>query len=163
MKTKVLGKILNKKRRILMVFFPSLLLVAIFLLSGPVIVQTYLFADVFGNLSDPPVTIMNPFRDKEPERVANTFLNQLQNAEPASLLRPVIKDETTFEHICLSEKAHRLKSWNNYTREDTEEGIHLIYWPKRENYNSEGFAPPIIITVTKVGGDQKVISYSAGY
>jgi hypothetical protein len=162
MMSRLLAKLSKKNRRTIMLFMPPLLIVAVFLLTGPVLVQTYLFADLFGNLSDPPLTILNPLRDKAPEMVANSFLTQLQSEEPANILRSVTKDDTELAHICLAESKHRLKTWNRYTREDTGEEVILRYWPHRENYD-DGYAPQIIIRVAKIGGNLKVVSYNAAY
>jgi hypothetical protein len=154
-----LAKIIHIKRWavILMVF--ALLFVAILPFSHPVLFESSLFAD---SISDPPLTIMNPFRDKEPEKVANAFLMRLRSEEPASLLRRIIEQDAEFEHICQREREYRLKTWPDFTRKDSAEGVHLIYWPHRENY-IDGFAPMVFLTIARVGGKLKVVSYSAGY
>ena len=162
MGTKGLTKLNRTRRWMIALVIATLLIITVLLLSRPMLLKTYLFANMFGTLSDPPLTVMNPLRDKAPENAANNFLKQLQNEEPAALLRDVIKDEPAFQHISQMEKEHRLKTWNDFTREDSAEGVELMYWPQRENY-SAGFAPPILITVAKVGGELKVTSYSAGY
>ncbi len=161
METKWLPVWPKKKLLIIVPILPILILTA-FLLSGPVLLQTYLFADLFGNLSDPPLIIMSPLRNKDPEMIANSFLNQLQTLEPSTILRSVIKNDADFEHICLMEKEHRLKTWSDYTREDRGDEVVLTYWPLRESY-LDGFAPPIIIKVGKVGNDLRVIFYNALY
>jgi hypothetical protein len=163
MEIEMLAKTIHIKRWavILMVF--ALPLITILLISPPMLVNSARLAYAFGGgISDPPLIVMNPLRDKEPEKVANAFLKRLQREEPTSLLRPIIEHGAEFEHICQREREYRLKTWPDFTREDNAEGVHLIYWPHRENY-IDGFAPMVFITVAKVENELKVISYSAGY
>ena len=53
---------MSKTTRRLLWLAPALIAVvaSVLLASGPVLVESYLLADLFGSISDPPVVVLNP-------------------------------------------------------------------------------------------------------
>lgn len=79
--------------------------------------------------------LMNPFRDKQPEILAENLLRELKNGNLNALI-PYLNNATEDEknHFLENEKLYKIKNWRIGGREDSEDTIYLTFWVSRENY-----------------------------
>ncbi len=85
--------------------------------------------------------LMNPFRDKQPEILAERIFQELKNGDINILLpylnglsdeRNVTEDE--IKRFLENEKRYKVKEWRIGNREDSETAIYITYRVSRENY-----------------------------
>jgi hypothetical protein len=93
--------------------------------------------------------LMNPFRDKEPEILAEKVLRELKTGNVAALL-PYLSglNEDSKNHILNNEKRFRVTGWRIGDRKDTAETILITYWVSRENFDTEGTVIAVLEEVT---------------
>lgn len=145
---------------VLLVLVCSALLFALYLTR----VQPVLFE--FGEPGDPrgPVwSFLHPFRDRDPERVSETFLMDLkQGRYDRALSRLVLTDEARSE-IRQREKDHQLQKCRLIYRTDSSNEVKLSYTCSRGG--SPGSESPIWITVVRseAGGEWRLHKYEAWY
>jgi hypothetical protein len=79
--------------------------------------------------------LMNPFRGKKPEILAETILQELKNGNP-NVIVPYLNDltEDRRNHFLENEEKYQVESWRIADREDSENKISLMYWVSRRNY-----------------------------
>ena len=79
--------------------------------------------------------LMNPFRDKQPEVLAEKVLEDLKNRNTDALL-PFLREskEDTKNHFLEREKQYKIKYWRIGGRRDSADNISVTYWVGRENY-----------------------------
>lgn len=79
--------------------------------------------------------LMNPFRDKQPEILAESLLHELKSGNPNALI-PYLNNATEDEknHFPENEKLYKIKNWRIGDREDSEDTIYLTFRVSRENY-----------------------------
>ena len=107
--------------------------------------------------------LMNPFRDRSPERVAEEFINQLRTGH-VSVLTPAIPDSTAREHFSDREMKWPIAAWRIGDRKDLGGRVDLMYWVKRGNgYAPEGSEEEIYITVDRSITPARVTAFSAIY
>ena len=105
--------------------------------------------------------LMNPFRDKQAEKIAEGILKNLRNGETDSLL-PYLShlNEDNKNHILEREKEFQITNWRIGRRIDTEDEISLMYWTSRKNYEWE---EEINFDFVRENGEWKLKSFSAIY
>jgi hypothetical protein len=113
------------------------------------------------SIGGPYRSILNPFRNREPERPAEVFLNMLKTNDCESALATLPFDGEYQSYICRKEAEHHLLSWRMTDREDTPEKVRMFYWSQREE--SEGLEAPVWVTVEKQAAGWQVTGYECWY
>ena len=140
----------------------GILVSCLLLATGPVLVESYLMADLFGSISDAPVIVLNPMRDRTPELAADKFLAQLGRGDARTALAGVCANGEEFERLADRETQYPLRAWDCYTRRDSGSETVLTIWPVRGNYGA-ATAPPAIVQLQRTGDDYRVVRYAAAY
>ena len=78
-------------------------------------------------LKAPSYSIFNPFRDRAPERAAESVLQDLRAAHFDSALGGLQLSDEVRQETKQREEAHPLLSWELVGRNDSEAGVHLFY------------------------------------
>ncbi len=82
--------------------------------------------------------VMNPFRDKEPENIAENILKELRNGKTTSITPYLFeRNENNKNHILEKEKVFQAEGWRIGERIDTADTSNLMYWIAHENYPGE--------------------------
>jgi hypothetical protein len=112
--------------------------------------------------------LMNPFRDKRPEILAEEVLEQLKNGNPKSIL-PYIGESSEIEfseyvknNFVEKEKKYKVENWRIGDREDSIGGSAITYWVSRNNYFN-GHEESVCVWVAKEGGNWKLKLLASGY
>ena len=101
--------------------------------------------------------VLNPFRDKAPEKLAEQYLNKLREGT-VEAIAPFLGERT---YILEKEKQWPIQSWRIGDRKDTAEKVEIMYWVKRDNgYSGE---EAVFFDVIRSGENWKVKTYSAIY
>ena len=126
----------------------------------PVVFQTYLLADLFGSISDPPVTFFNPFRTRGPEQVGDRFLLQIKSGNTGPLTLP---ETTATEAARLrdGEQRNPLRKWYLGDQTIGNQTATLTYWVERQE--DTGWSPPVTLIVKQKQTGWVVIGYTAAY
>ena len=105
--------------------------------------------------------IVNPFRDKGPETIAETHLNRLSAGQVETVSCCVGERKYVLE----KEKQFPIRSWRLGDRRDDQNGSQLVYWVKRGNGYpaANGYEAEVHFTVIHVGASWQVRSFSAVY
>ena len=108
----------------------------------------------------PSFCLLNPFRNKEPERVAEKYLSKLR-AGVITELAPLIGSN---QYILEEEKKWPVQSWRIGNRQDTGEKAEILYWVKRGNgYSKDGIEEEVRFFMEESGRNWRVTHYSAIY
>ena len=106
--------------------------------------------------------IMNPFRDRSPERVAERYLSELRAGRTAVLTD--LLTSSNREHIINAERKWPVESWRVGGRRDTRAGSELMYWVTRGNgYSSRGDEEEVSFQVIGFGRQAQVVGFNAIY
>ena len=106
--------------------------------------------------------IMNPFRDRSPERAAERYLSELR-AGHAEVLTDLVASDNR-EHIIDAERKWPVESWRVGRRRDTPNGAELMYWVKRaDGYSSRGDEEEVSFRVLGFGPQARVVGFGAIY
>ncbi|MDQ3322326.1 MAG: hypothetical protein M3525_07840 [Acidobacteriota bacterium] len=82
--------------------------------------------------------LMNPFRDKQAENIAEDILKSLRNGEIDSILPYLAHlNEDNKNHILKREKEFQVTNWRIGRRIETADEFSLMYWTSRKNYEWE--------------------------
>ena len=134
----------------------ALVLVGWRLIASPVIVRVPFLKDC---MNQPQHVIFNPFRNREPERLANRVLTDVRDGKCQSVLSTALDmDQERKTYMCelFAEKQHPpLTSWTLKNRTDKTQAVQLYYL----HHNDEG----IWMTIKAVNGDWKLSTVSAVY
>ena len=113
------------------------------------------------SIGGPSLSILNPFRNREPELPAEVFLNMLKTNDCDTALSTLPFDGAYRSYICRKEAEHHLFSWRMTDREDTPERVRMFYWSRREE--SAGIEAPVWMTVEKQSAGWQVTGYECWY
>ena len=103
--------------------------------------------------------IVNPFRDKGPETIADAHLNRLSDGQ-VETVSCCVGDRYVLE----KEKQFPIRSWRLGDRRDDQNGSQLVYWVKRGNgYPANGYVSEVHFTIIRIGSSWAVTSFSAVY
>jgi len=82
--------------------------------------------------------LMNPFRNKQPEKMAERILQELKIGN-AEVIIPYLNNANEDEknRFLENEKKYQIKNWRVGSREDSEDEISLMYWVSRQNYHKD--------------------------
>lgn len=107
--------------------------------------------------------IMNPFRDRSPERASERYLAALRNGH-VEVLAEVLPNDAR-DRIMQSERNWPILSWRIGRRHDTSDASDLMYWVKRGN----GYSGPryyeeeVQFRVARSPGQARVVAFGAIY
>jgi hypothetical protein len=73
--------------------------------------------------------VMNPFRERGPERVCESYLAQLHSGRVEGIRPFVLKNRA--DHIISRESQYRIASWRIGDRQDSSTASSLMYWVRR--------------------------------
>ncbi len=107
--------------------------------------------------------LMNPFRYKQPEILAEAVLEQLKNGNPNSIL-PYLSEssEDMKKHFVENETKYRVANWRIGDRTDSIAGTYVMYWVSRNDYFN-GYEENVFFSVVKEGENWKLKQFNAGY
>jgi hypothetical protein len=86
---------------------------------------------------------MNPFRERESEKSAETVLRELKNGNTQAIV-PYLNDwnEDERNRFLENEKKFQIENWRIGARKDSQDEISLMYWVSRKNYHFDGDGGP---------------------
>jgi len=79
--------------------------------------------------------VLNPFRERGPERAAEAVLELMREGKP-EVVAPFVAASRR-DHILARETQYRVLSWRLCRRTDDSEGTALGYWVRRKGYAGE--------------------------
>lgn len=105
--------------------------------------------------------VTNPFRDREPERVAEFHLDQLHRGN-TSTIAPFASPR---DHILTREKQFPILSWRIGWREDSDTAVGMMYWVRRGGGYASGepYEEEVHFIVSRSGRKWKIDEFSAIY
>lgn len=142
----------------LIVFVTATLMCLFALRSRPVLYRYY----ESGNpIHEPAFAIFNPFRDQQPERIAQEFLTQLGTDACANLMRD-LSDSTEFkQQTCKHESTSSIVSLKLRNRTDEPSKVRLYFAARRKQYPT--LESPLWVTVEPNGPTWRVTQYDRYY
>lgn len=119
----------------------------------------FALSDIGDVTGQPVVAIMNPFRDRGPERAAEALLNGLHRGDTAAALSSVVGGvpPQTYE----SEIKYRLHAWELVRRNNSAGSVELVYRTSRSP--SDRAVMPLFMQVEKRDRQWQVTRFVAGY
>jgi hypothetical protein len=101
--------------------------------------------------------ILNPFRDTQPEKLAEMYLAKLSVGEVEAILSYIRDRETILE----LERKWPIQAWRVGNRQDKAGKTDIVYWVRRGNgYTGE---EEVLFELTRTGESWEVESFSAIY
>ena len=126
------------------------------LTAGPVILA---FSEASSPSSEPAWSLMNPFRDRGPERAADEFLRHLRDGDPTVELTSV---PNVSPQVISRELEIGLVDWRLVWREDSDNRSRLLFRVRRDD--DSAIETPVRMTIRlDSSGAYKVSEYSAIY
>jgi hypothetical protein len=114
-----------------------------------------------GNIRPRTYCLLNPFRDKQAEKVAEEILTKLRNGETETLLPYLSQlNEDNKNQILEDERKFQIKSWRIGRLEETGDEFSLKYWTLRQNYEWE---EEVNFYFVRENGEWKLESFDAIY
>lgn len=106
----------------------------------------------------PLFLVLNPLRDREPEKAAETFFEKLKDGKCLEATADLIAEKS--DHICRKQIEYPLKGWNLVDIERKNNSFELIY-----NHISGDPATreDMTIWIEKRGQDYQVTAFVIGY
>lgn len=96
--------------------------------SSPVLVE---FNESGDPLGEPAYVLLNPMRDRSPERKADELLRDLEAGRTSKVSSALGLEDGEAEQFVENEQRHRLRSWSLASRRDEVDGVRLFYRVKR--------------------------------
>lgn len=107
--------------------------------------------------------LLNPFRHRAPELVADSFLTRLSSGDCAAVLAQLGEDPTRKQSICESEQKHPMKGWRLEAIGQDGERTLLRYGVSRYAGNRKVKDPFWIWVSKKDDQDYQVAGYEPWY
>ncbi|MDQ3847609.1 MAG: hypothetical protein M3261_01480 [Thermoproteota archaeon] len=107
--------------------------------------------------------ILNPFRDRKPERQAEVVLQRLQSRNYQQALSLASLDSERVTYLCEREQKYLLESWSLMDYQGDGKKVRLIYNLYRNSGDGEHLSPPAWIDVEKINGEWQATSYETYY
>jgi hypothetical protein len=149
-------KYLAKASQVLAIIIVGLAALLFLTRSHPVLVRV----PPDSNIRPRYYCLLNPFRDKAPENVAETYLNKLREGR-ADVISSYIGEG---KDIPEKENQWPIQSWRVGNREDISDKSEIMYWVKRGNgYATVGYEEEVHFTVVRTGGSWELGSFRAIY
>lgn len=108
-----------------------------------------------------PYGFANPFRDRSPEMVCESYLAAMRAGNPEAL--KLIVSMERIEHVLSREHRYPVVSWRLYDRYDDSSRITLSYWVKRCGPCSDGCEQLVEFDLKRESTRWVATSYSAVY
>jgi hypothetical protein len=105
--------------------------------------------------------LMNPFRDRSPERAAERYLPALRDGHldlVADLVAP-----NRLADVRANERAWPIRHWRIANRHDTKWGSRISYWVDRGNGYQSGVEEEVFFDVRGFGERAHVVAFDALY
>ena len=115
----------------------------------------YRYFETGNPTKEPAFVIFNPFRDRQPERVAEFFLGRMKDGECKSLMSGFENEPQYLQDICERENTNSLRSWSLRNRTDEAQSVKMFYQVDGQNH-SDG---QLWLTVEKRGDQWLVTRY----
>ncbi|HLM60718.1 MAG TPA: hypothetical protein VK308_07940 [Pyrinomonadaceae bacterium] len=134
------SKINMKKYVVLgLIVFVAISLAGFFVLIAERNWRPKVFCVAFGkSISSLKHCVMNPFRDKEPENIAENILKELRNGKTTSVTPYLFeRNGDNNNHILEKEKVFQAEGWRIGERIDTVNTSNLMYWIAHKDYPGE--------------------------
>lgn len=145
-------------------FVASLLIFAILILYGqrdsrPTIICTSLD----DSIRPRDYCLMNPFRDKQPEFLADKVFHELKNGNTKIIL-PYLENlnEEQKNHFLENETKYKIENWRIGNRKNAENKSEIMYWVSRRDY-FDGHLENVWFSFEFENGEWKIKSWGAGY
>lgn len=103
--------------------------------------------------------VMNPFRDRAPERIADRFLSSLGKGDLSVLA--IVDEPDRRLHFAQRETEYPIQRWRVGTREAKPDGTELMYWVERGG--GYGGEEEVHFAIVGKGDEAKMIAFSAVY
>ena len=107
--------------------------------------------------------ILNPFRNRKPERQAEVVLRGLNDRECQQALSLPALDSGRVAYLCEREQKYPLERWSLMDYQEDGEKVRLIYNLYRSSGDGERLSPPAWIGVEKVNGEWRATDYETAY
>jgi hypothetical protein len=121
----------------------------------------YRYFEAGNPTKEPAFVIFNPFRGRQPERSAESFLRRLKDGDCQRAMSELSHQLQYQQETCEHEKTNPLTSWRLRNRTDEPQSVRMYYLVERKNYN--GLEGQIWITVEKHGEQWQVTRYDRSY
>ena len=112
-------------------------------------------------LRQPSFSLLNPFRNREPEKAAEDLLRDLGRGDVITALGRVQSAERVSPKIYAKEQEYPLRKWKLADRDDGAHEVMLLYRASREP--SERFDWDVIMKVQKRGDRWAVTEFITAY
>lgn len=127
-----------------------------FVFAGPV-----LFRFTTGPMSaDYGFIIFNPFRNHDPERCVDAFLELIRTGHCEDAMAELYDVEESRQETCEMERKHPVISWQLRNREDESQSSTLTFSYRRGDYEGEH---QLFVKVEKRGEKWQVTNYTRAY
>lgn len=136
----------------------GLIITLYFTRANPVL---YAYRESGDPRGEPKWSILHPFRDKSPERVAEATLSRISNGETLEALAGVAFTARARDNICAREVQYQMTGWKLLGREDTAGQVRLYFGVDRNQ--SERFDSPVWLTIKRTPMGWKVTGYESWY
>jgi hypothetical protein len=147
--------------RTLAVLFVVLAVTAVGLFATRSRPVAYAFVESGDPVGEPVLSVLNPFRNRAPERAAESVLEDLKRNDYARALSKIGDPKAPKADIAARENESRLRSWRLMNRTDSGASSKLFYQTKRGRRGSPD--SPLWMTVERTHDGWKVKSYEAWY
>ena len=119
------------------------------------------FTEAGDPLEEPVVLILNPFRERAPERVAEAVLDDLKAKRVAEALSPVAADPRMKNYWAGQEARHPLRDWCLENRTQSGATTTLFYLTVRGE--SKRCTSPLWVDVERAGDSWKIVRFEPWY
>ena len=121
----------------------------------------YRYFEAGNPTKEPAFAIFNPFRDRQPERSAEGFLQRLNVGDCESAMSGLAQELQYQKDTCEHEKTNPLTSWRIRNRTDEPQSVRMYYQVGRQKYPD--LKGQVWITVEKRGDQWQVTRYDRSY
>jgi len=104
-------------------------------------------------MGEPALILLNPFRDRSPERACDKFFRRLKVGDFDTASASARLPTAEWGYLVEKEREHPLVSWSLANRSNKEGSVDLFYWVRRRDY--DGDKGPLWITVSRSGNGGK--------
>jgi hypothetical protein len=109
----------------------------------------------------PEVTIFNPFRDRRPEKSAESFLELLKEGQCERAMAVLPLDMESRRTTCEKEGVYSLESWNLKDRTDLPKKVKIYFTVKRKEYGD--YQSQVWVTVEERDSQWQVTEFESWY
>jgi hypothetical protein len=107
--------------------------------------------------------LLNPFRDKSPEIIAEKYLEDLRRGNVESI-RPFLSGQERIQHILDNEKKWSILSWRIGERRDRPGETELMFWVTRGGgYFKVGYEEEVRLWIKQSGSGWGLNTFTAIY